>query len=367
MSFYQPSWSLYDVLNALSNQGQAQYPQDQLHELQRRHAEAEAQRRADRAASRRSPFYSRFDSTPGSYYRGIPGDQYYYRPDFYQYSDEEGDDDDYEGLEEEEYPQQRPKVTGPYVRGPSYYHGRGPRAGNVPSGQSDPLQDLLGALLGAAPSGENTADESSEQKQDIKLPLQQEAKNGEPEPEKTKQETETTSEQHEPQAAAQPAAKKKPLARSRSFVSNPLQVSKPETRLDLPFSPEANVYDCPDAYVVVVALPGATSKAFKVDYHPSSHEMIIKGNVSDKLNLDEKFLKITELKYGAFQRTVKFPVLPRIKDDEIKATYNNGLLQVKVPKLSDGSDKPAPKKRIVIEEIPDEELAFEENPNPVQE
>ena len=124
------------------------------------------------------------------------------------------------------------------------------------------------------------------------------------------------------------------------------------------------VYDTEDTYVVVLALPGANSKAFHIDYHPSSHEMLIKGKIEDRVGIDEKFLKITELKYGAFERTVKFPVLPRIKDEEIKATYNNGLLQIKVPKIVNDTEKPKPKKRIAIEEIPDEELEFEENPNP---
>ncbi|QLL31919.1 hypothetical protein HG536_0C00860 [Torulaspora globosa] len=357
MSFYQPSLSLYDVLNALSNQGQARSPQDQLYQLQRRQAEAEAQRRAERATARRFPLYSRFDGPPaGYYYRGIPGEQFYYRPDYYQYSDEEGDAEEYSGSEEDEYRQQVPQGETPYLRAAHHHH----------RGQSDPLQDLLSALLGGAPPGER-ADEG---KQNIKQSVQREELNeakGAAEPEAEAPVDETKNEQQKPEPDTQPAGKKKPASRSRSFVSNPLQVSKPETRLDLPFSPEANVYDCPNAYVVVVALPGATSKAFKVDYHPSSHELIIKGSISDKLNVDEKFLKISELRHGAFQRTVKFPVLPRIKDEEIRATYNNGLLQVKVPKIRDGSEKPAPKKRIVIEEIPDEELEFEENPNPVQE
>lgn len=358
MSFYQPSLSLYDVLNALSSHGQTRSPQDQLYQLQRRQAEAEAQRRAERAASRRSPFYSRFDSAPGYYYPGIAGEQYYYRPEYYQYSDEE-DEGDYPGQEEEEYAQLPPQVTSSYARPPSYYHSRGQRGDNVSQGQADPLQDLLRALLGGAPSDVKNTEASEEEKAPQKSVSDKEETTEAPKEEPTNDGNETTQQQ--------PAGKRKSLSRARSFIADPLQVSKPETRIDLPFSPEANVYDCPNTYIVVVALPGATSKGFKVDYHPSSHELIIKGNISDKLNTDEKCLKIAEVKFGAFQRTVKFPVLPRIKDEEIKASYSNGLLQVRVPKIIDGSDKPAPKKRIVIEEIPDEELEFEENPNPVQE
>lgn len=359
MSFYQPSLSLYDVLNALSNQGQRRNPDDQLQSLQRRHAEAEAQRRAERAAARRSPFLGRFEGSPAAFY-GIPSEHYYYRPDEYDYSDDEQElvaDDD-------ENQEQTSGIEAPYLRVPSYYHSRAPRGYESGSAnvQSDPLQELLGALLGA-PQREG---ETSQPEEEIRKAL------GVEQPEENAQEvpgapkSDAVPESTKPEAETQPASKKKPSLHSRPSAPNPLKVSKPESRLDVPFSPEVNVYDCPTAYVAVVALPGATSKAFKVDYHPSSHELIIKGNIEDKLNIGEEFLKITELKYGAFQRTVKFPVLPRIKDEEIKATYSNGLLQVKVPKLNGENSKPAPKKRIVIEDIPDEELRFEENPNPVQ-
>lgn len=367
MSFYQPSLSLYDVLNALSTQGQTGYSRDQLYQLHKRQAEAEAQRRAERLAARRNPFYARFDSGPTGYYGGLAGGPYYYRPDYYDYSEDEADVEEpgFAGDEPEE--DEEDKAQAPYLRIPSYYHSRAPRGNNESpesQGQVGSIQDLLSALLGAPP-----AEEIPDQAKSVKEPAsEQENESKEP------LVTEKTSKDEAPQVlpdlekGSQTGNKKKslPHVKPMSPLPDPLQVSKPETRLDLPFSPEVNVYDCPSAYTAVVALPGATSKAFKVDYHPSSHELIIKGSIDDKLNISEKYLRVTELKYGAFQRTVKFPVLPRIKDEEIKATYNNGLLQIKVPKIIDGTEKPAPKKRIVIEEVPDEELEFEENPNPAQ-
>lgn len=356
MSFYQPSLSLYDVLNALSDQGQARNSRSSFYNLPRRQATAEAQRRAERAsAARRSPIFGRFDGSPAAYY-GIPSEQYYYRPDYYDYSD---DEQEY-GAGEEEEQDQNADFGNPYLGVPSYYHVRPPRGyeGSSLSEHADPIQELLNALVGAR-RGEEQPGQPEKETRKVTGPVEHEDEQGETAkgidvPETSNLETE-----------AHPTSRKKP-ALARSTSSNPLKVSKPETRLDVPFSPEVNVYDCPDAYIAVVALPGATSKEFKIDYHPSSHELIIKGTIEDKLNLEEKYLKVTELKYGAFHRTVRFPVLPRIKDEEIKATYSNGLLQVRVPKLNDGSDKPAPKKRIVIEEVPDEELKFEENPNPVE-
>lgn len=175
-------------------------------------------------------------------------------------------------------------------------------------------------------------------------------------------EREENSEADKAESSSRPEAV---LSGASSPIPDPLQVSKPQVRLDMPFSPEVNVYDTTDAYVVVLALPGANSKSFKIDYHPSSHELLIKGSLDKKIDVNDKFLRISELKGGKFERSVKFPVVPRIKDEEIKATYSNGLLQIKTPKILDEDVNPQPKRRIVIEDVPDEELLFEQNPNPV--
>ena len=63
---------------------------------------------------------------------------------------------------------------------------------------------------------------------------------------------------------------------------------------------------------------------------------------------------------------MKFPLFPSIRDDTIKAVFSNGLLKIKVQKVFKDDEKPKPKKIILIEDVPDEELEFEENPNPVQ-
>lgn len=339
MSFYQPSLSLYDVLNALAEQPRYQRPQHHVH-----------------------PFHGH-GSMPVYYRFGNP---YYYRPEYEEDGEDDEADEDMDGYER-----------------PFYYHdasGRNARAQlrqqqdqQQQYQQQQPQQqyqrgdtglaDLLNALVQGGVQGYSGEPGPANVQESLPEPQQPESHEDKKEavPEKK---APTTSE-------SKPKLKKRPSAaflhqQAPSPVPDPLQLSKPETRMDLPFSPEVNVYDTPNTYTVIVALPGANSKAFRIDYHPSSHELLIKGNIEDKFGIGEKYLKITEVKYGAFERTVKFPVLPRIKDEDIKATYSNGLLQIKVPKILDGSEKPAPKKRIVIEDIPDEELEFEENPNPIQ-
>ncbi|CAI4341517.1 BCN_G0010670.mRNA.1.CDS.1 [Saccharomyces cerevisiae] len=371
MSFYQPSLSLYDVLNALSNQtgqrGQQGYPR-QPQRPQRYHPHY-GQVHVGGHHPRHHPLYSRYNGVPNTYYYQFPGQAYYYSPE-YGYDDEDGEEEDQDEDMVGDSGTTRQEDGGEDSnsrRYPSYYHCNTAR-NNRTNQQANSLNDLLTALIGVPPY-EGTEPE-------IEANTEQEGEKGE-EKDKSEAPKEEAGETNKEKPLNQlEESSRPPLAKkSSSFahlqapspIPDPLQVSKPETRMDLPFSPEVNVYDTEDTYVVVLALPGANSRAFHIDYHPSSHEMLIKGKIEDRVGIDEKFLKITELKYGAFERTVKFPVLPRIKDEEIKATYNNGLLQIKVPKIVNDAEKPKPKKRIAIEEIPDEELEFEENPNPTVE
>lgn len=299
----------------------------------------------------------------------MPQQGYYYSPQ-YEYEDEDEEDidkdeDRKDGQEENEETQQ-----------PSYYHDESGKYNRGYEQENPTLTDILNALLGGASAEENTDDDNAKtatgyaDENDVKQPEETKEEEKKAVEEPTVEETVV---QPEPEKVStkDTTGLEKP---TRSFahlsaptpIPDPLQISKPETRLDLPFSPEVNVYNLDKEYIVVLALPGANSKSFKIDYHPSSHELLVKGKVIDRLGIEEQYLKITEIKYGAFERTVKFPVLPRIQDEEIKATYSNGLLQIKVPKL-EITEKPKPKKRITIEDIPDAELEFEENPNPVTE
>lgn len=160
-----------------------------------------------------------------------------------------------------------------------------------------------------------------------------------------------------------------------SPVHDPLQVSQPQLDSNLPFSPQIDVYDKPTLYKVVLALPGASKSSFEVDFHPSNHELFIRGSTSNKDKLVSKatsqgnelddaeelqYLKVSEINFGSFERSIKFPILPRIKDEEIKAKYFNGLLEVIVPKLPEKKEDVKPKKRVTVEEVEDEELLFEE-------
>lgn len=426
MSFYQPSLSLFDVLNALSDRAPPRNPPFRPNNggpHERRHAYGPQNLRH----SGMGPFHGPYPMGRNGFFNptatggplnvnrdddGFPGGAFFYGhpftshgdnyPDYYyyipQFSEDDEDENENEGEELHDNNEDGEKVNegnndvSKETGYPSYYHTKDGnnrfRMMNPPNvylrgpESRDYLNDLFDTFFGAPRGRTEQRPEQQEEKKSKALSGEETMED------KTSEEVnpnttpdENNIKQDKTENVSDSATNKPPLKKNNSnaFIpgpfaipsttttgSDPLKVSKPEIRMDLPFTPEVNVYDLKTKYIVVLALPGSNSKAFKVDYHPTTHELTVRGTLTDKLGVDEKYLKLSEIKYGAFERTVKFPILPRIKDEEIKAKYSNGLLQINVPKMDGPQDKPVPKKRITIEEIPDAELEFEKNPNPVE-
>ncbi|SCU81869.1 LADA_0C01552g1_1 [Lachancea dasiensis] len=372
MSFHQPSLSLYDVLDALSRQ---------------------AAFRQERSESRRPQargHYGRFNNRPTVVNSGFQSPYYpaerprssYYRPRYYQEYDEFESPhlwSEYERpraapveTREQEVPDFLPRLLRAVAEeGAMQRQYQEPEESEDYDGASNHIEHgqpsgipLLDALLGNTFRGSEVGDtEEPKEPKEPKEPIEAAPMDAEVEsqinPTPAALDTQSSPTTKENVQAAVEERSDVP-----SPIPDPLQVSKPQKRRGMPFSPAVNVYDTDEAYVVVMALPGATSKSFKIDYHPSSHELFIKGSLDNRSGLDEKTLRVSELRLGKFSRSFKLPVLPRIQDEAIKATYNNGLLQVKIPKILNESHQHPPKRHIVIEDVPDEELEFEKNPNP---
>ncbi|SCV04168.1 LANO_0G08570g1_1 [Lachancea nothofagi CBS 11611] len=351
MSFYQPSLSLHDILDALSTQAA-------LRNQQERPNDRRSQYRGDygRPGNGGNVQNAYFQSP---YYHAERPQTAYYRPSYY--AEDPYETPQYIDLgnsrnvqQRQQYPDYLPEILRAFID-PREAQAQAEDEPEESQDVDEPRENveasfnpLLAALAGKPLSQSDV--EASRKGPETEV--------AEPTP---------TSESNDAvKAAASLNVPSTDAVRSEapSPIPEPLQVSKPQTRRGLPFSPEVNVYDTTDAYMVVMALPGANSKAFRIDYHPSSHELLIKGSLDKKFDFETKSLRVSELKTGKFERSIKLPVVPRIKDEEIKATYSNGLLQVKIPKILNDEAQHPPKRRIVIESVPDEELEFEQHPNP---
>lgn len=105
------------------------------------------------------------------------------------------------------------------------------------------------------------------------------------------------------------------------------------------FTPEADIFDTPSAFVVHISLPGAKKEDVGVNWDAEKSELAIAGVVYRPG--DEEFLKtlaMGECKVGPFERKIRLGTRAnpaQIDADAISARLEDGVLRVEVPKLGD--------------------------------
>lgn len=95
--------------------------------------------------------------------------------------------------------------------------------------------------------------------------------------------------------------------------------------------PAVDIIDTPAAYVLKVELAG--TKLEDVHIELEDDVLTIKGERHQEEKLEEEQYQSTEWHYGAFQRSVSLP--RSVKRDAIEATYENGVVEVRVPKAAE--------------------------------
>ncbi len=106
------------------------------------------------------------------------------------------------------------------------------------------------------------------------------------------------------------------------------------------FTPDVDVFDGAEAFVIHVSLPGARKEDVGVDWNSEKSELSIAGVVYRPG--DEEFLKtlaMDERKVGAFDRKVRLGSRAnpaQVDVDAITARMEDGILRVEVPKLDSG-------------------------------
>lgn len=108
------------------------------------------------------------------------------------------------------------------------------------------------------------------------------------------------------------------------------------------FTPPADIFDTPDAYVVHVSLPGAKKEDVGVNWDADKSELNIAGVIYRPG--DEEFLKtlaLDERKVGVFDRKVILGSKANpanVDGDGIAAKMEDGVLLVTIPKTEEFVD-----------------------------
>ena len=101
-------------------------------------------------------------------------------------------------------------------------------------------------------------------------------------------------------------------------------------------SPRIDISETDAAYKIEAELPGINQK--DIDVKIDNNILTIKGKKEDIKEEKEKNYHLRERYYGAFQRSISLP--NNIEPEKIKASFENGVLNISVPK----NDKRTPKK-----------------------
>jgi HSP20 family protein len=95
--------------------------------------------------------------------------------------------------------------------------------------------------------------------------------------------------------------------------------------------PAVDIIDTPAAYVLKVELAGMKLEDVHVELEDDV--LTIKGERHQDETLDTEQYQSTEWHYGAFQRSISLP--RSVKRDDIEATYEDGVVEVRVPKAAE--------------------------------
>ncbi len=101
------------------------------------------------------------------------------------------------------------------------------------------------------------------------------------------------------------------------------------------FTPALDIYQ--DAENVIVEAPLAGIDPSKVNVGIENNVLTIEGSMEKKSEVEDKNYYRKEIRSGSFYRSVQLPV--RVNGEEAKASYDKGVLMIKIPKAPEAKPK----------------------------
>jgi HSP20 family protein len=100
-------------------------------------------------------------------------------------------------------------------------------------------------------------------------------------------------------------------------------------------APAVDLYEEKDDIVVKAELPGINKDDVEVNL--SDHTLTIKGEKKHEKEIKEENYYRSERSYGSFIRTLELP--KDVHSDKVKASFKNGVLEVRLPKTEEAKAK----------------------------
>jgi HSP20 family protein len=101
------------------------------------------------------------------------------------------------------------------------------------------------------------------------------------------------------------------------------------------WAPALDISERKDAYLVTVELPGV--EAEDLDITMEDGLLTIQGERQFAQESSEQQFHRVERRYGAFRRSITLPA--QVQADQIEASFDNGVLQILVPKAEEAKPR----------------------------
>lgn len=101
--------------------------------------------------------------------------------------------------------------------------------------------------------------------------------------------------------------------------------------------PKVNIKESADEFIVEMAVPGLKKSDFKIDLDNNMLSISTETEIENEKN-EENYTR-REFGYSSFKRAFTLP--DSVNEDEIDASYNDGILKITLPKKEEAKQKPA--------------------------
>ncbi|MGB3942931.1 MAG: Hsp20/alpha crystallin family protein [Candidatus Manganitrophaceae bacterium] len=99
--------------------------------------------------------------------------------------------------------------------------------------------------------------------------------------------------------------------------------------------PSIDMYEEKDRYVVKAEVPGFDKDNIHISV--ADHTLQLRGEVKQEEEKEERNYYYNERYYGSFSREIPLP--SAVNQEQIRATFKNGILTVELPKSSEAMPK----------------------------
>ncbi|KAH9825289.1 HSP20-like chaperone [Melampsora americana] len=126
-----------------------------------------------------------------------------------------------------------------------------------------------------------------------------------------------------------PASKGTKLSNDHNgIISNP--TNRGTSLVREPIRPKIDLVETGEGLIMTVELPGAKKEEISIELHHG--QLTISTEIKSPVEHQQANLRVSERSFGQYLRKISVP--QTISFDQIKASFHDGLLEIKIPNLN---------------------------------